>query len=77
MPDNGTSVAARIAAAMKSAGLSRAELARRVGVSPAAASQWCLGTSTPTVDNLTKIAAALGVSLDELAGSLRSEGAGG
>lgn len=53
------------------AGISKAELSRRVGVSSSAVAQWenDPGT-TPTVDNLTAIAEACGISLSMFWGEI-------
>lgn len=61
----------RIRTARALAGLSKSELARRVGVSPAAATQWEGGgerpTGRPTDANIQAIAKACGVSYSWLA----------
>ena len=58
----------RIREARKVTGLSRAELARRVGVKPSAAVQWEHEDGTaPSVRNLMKIAGVLNVSFEWLA----------
>lgn len=44
-------------------GLTKAELARQVGVSPEAVSQWESGATTPTTANLAKIVGAIGVTM--------------
>ena len=57
----------RIRDARKVAGLSRAELARRVGVKPSAAVQWELENGTaPSVRNLIKVATVLNISFEWL-----------
>lgn len=43
--------------------LTKAELARRVGVSPEAVLQWEDSSTTPTTENVEKIATAIGVTL--------------
>ena len=48
------------------AGISQAELARRMGVSPAMISQYETGARSPKMDTLKKIADALGVHASEL-----------
>ena len=59
---------ARIREARKLTGLSRAELARRVGVKPSAAVQWELENGTaPSVRHLIKLAALTEVSFEWLA----------
>lgn len=47
-----------------------AELARRVGVTPAAVSRWECGAAEPTHANLEHIACACGIGLDEFWGEL-------
>lgn len=47
----------------ESRGISKAQIARDVGVSAAAVSQWEDGTTTPTVASLDRLVEALGVSL--------------
>jgi transcriptional regulator with XRE-family HTH domain len=61
-------LAMRIRESRKFGELSRAELARRVGVRPSAAVQWELEDGTaPSVRNLMKIAGVLNVSFEWLA----------
>jgi len=61
-------LSARIREARKLTGISRAELARQVGVRPSAAVQWEQDDGTaPSVTNLTKIAMATEVSFEWLA----------
>jgi transcriptional regulator with XRE-family HTH domain len=43
--------------------ITKAELARRVGVSSAAVAQWEGGATEPTHDNVEAIATALGITL--------------
>ena len=50
------------------AGLTTAELAKRIGVSQAAASQWDTGRKFPSSETLCKLADLYGVSLDYLLG---------
>lgn len=58
----------RIREARKLTGLSRAELARRVGVKPSAAVQWEHEDGTaPSVRNLIKLAELTGISFEWLA----------
>ncbi|MBL8275012.1 MAG: helix-turn-helix transcriptional regulator [Xanthomonadales bacterium] len=58
----------RIGTARQAANLSRAELARRVGVRASAAAQWEQHEGTaPSVENLARIAAATGVAFEWLA----------
>lgn len=44
-------------------GLTRAVLAKKVGVTEIAVGHWERGTNDPTHENISKIAAAVGVSL--------------
>lgn len=64
----GTTLGERIRSAREAIELSQADLARTLGLTRAAVSLWEIGTSTPSVDNLTRIADALGVSIDWLVG---------
>ena len=48
--------------------LSQGDLAQRTGLQPSAISHFEKGRRSPSLSNLTKLADALGVSLDELAG---------
>lgn len=60
-----------LAAAMRSRGLSQAQLARTMGVREAQVSRWRRGLAVPTVQSLQRLAEALGVSratLEQLAG---------
>src|SRR5687768_12608161 len=67
-PWAGSNIHERIQQARVSAGFSRAELARRVGVGPSAAVQWENSTGTaPTLENLARIAIATGVAFEWLA----------
>ena len=52
----------------ENAGLTTAELARRIGVSQAAASQWDTGKKFPSSETLCKLADLYGVSIDYLVG---------
>jgi transcriptional regulator with XRE-family HTH domain len=67
----------RIREARKLTGISRAELARQVGVKPSAAAQWeQTGGTAPSVRNLIRIATITDVSFEWLAtgrGMLRPE----
>ena len=49
-------------------GLTKAELARKVGVSSAAVAQWESGDTEPTHDSVEAIAKAIGISLPEFWG---------
>lgn len=65
---NDAPIRERIGTARQSANLSRAELARRVGVRASAAAQWEQHEGTaPSVENLARIAAATGVAFEWLA----------
>jgi transcriptional regulator with XRE-family HTH domain len=67
-PWSGSSIHERIQQARVTAGFSRAELARRVGVGPSAAVQWENASGTaPTLENLARIAIATGVAFEWLA----------
>ncbi len=60
---NMKTLAERLKAALKEAGISQSELSRRVGVSRSAVSLWCDGTTTSLDgDNLLKTAEVLGIS---------------
>lgn len=62
------SLSSRIREARKLTGISRAELARRVGVKPSASAQWEHDNGTaPSVRNLIQIATITGVSFEWLA----------
>lgn len=66
--DGGMSLRERIEVARKAAGLTKSELARRVGISPSAVGQWETGeTKTLEGENLVRAAAALGVDAQWLA----------
>jgi transcriptional regulator with XRE-family HTH domain len=45
---------------MDHAGLRKIDLARALDVSPATVTRWVAGTASPTIDNLTRIAGAVG-----------------
>ena len=49
-------------------GMKQYELAARMGVKQASVSAWESGISTPTVQNLTKLADIFGVTVDEVLG---------
>jgi transcriptional regulator with XRE-family HTH domain len=53
----------------EAAGMTQASLAAAAGVSVRSYQQWELGVRTPLFDAAARIARALGVSLDELAGT--------
>lgn len=52
----------------KAAGLRQAELAKKIGVAQNSVASYESGTRKPEVQNVPKIAKALGVTLDELYG---------
>lgn len=47
-------------------GLSQADLAKILGLAPSAVSNWEQGTREPNIENLTKIAIVLDVTVDDL-----------
>ena len=51
---------------LKKADLHGSQLARRIDVSSAVVSAWCLGKSAPKYDMLPAIAEVLGVSVEEV-----------
>ena len=55
--------AARIADAMKAAGLSKSQFARKMGKSPSEITKWLSGTHNFTIDSLQEISAVLGVEI--------------
>jgi transcriptional regulator with XRE-family HTH domain len=58
----------RFKALREAAGLSQTQLARAADVPVGSLRQWEQGRRTPLLDAAARIATALGVSLDELAG---------
>lgn len=52
----------RLNASMERVGITQAQLARDLGISPASISAWCAGTKKPNTENLIALAAILGVS---------------
>ncbi|MBN9510727.1 MAG: helix-turn-helix transcriptional regulator [Alphaproteobacteria bacterium] len=68
-------VGARIAAGRRARGLTQAELAEAVGVSRSAVAQWETERAGQVRGNLTRIAAALGVSVQHLLGGEEAEAA--
>lgn len=68
------SINIRIRRARKAIGLSQVELARRVGVSQSTASNWEVEGTDLGVSHLRPLAAALGMSLEELAPALTRDG---
>ena len=62
------SIRDRIRIARDRAGLTRADLGRRVGVGPSAARQWeSRGATTPRIEHLASIAAVTGVAFEWIA----------
>jgi len=55
--------ASRIADAMKAAGLSKSQFARKMGKSPSEITKWLSGTHNFTIDSLQEISAVLGVEI--------------
>lgn len=60
------SLGQRIATALERAQKTQKDLAVACGVCPPAVSQWIGGHTVPTVENLRRVAAALGVSVGSL-----------
>jgi transcriptional regulator with XRE-family HTH domain len=58
----------RLQALRKAAGMSQSDLARAIGVSVKTYQPWDQGKRTFTFETAVKLADALGVTLDELAG---------
>ncbi len=52
----------------EAAGLTATELARKVGVTPAAVSRWESGLDVPSAARLPKLAETMGCSIDQLFG---------
>ncbi len=65
-PDNEEAVGARIRAGRLARGMTQADLADQVGVSRSAVAQWETERSGQVRGNLTRIAAALGLSVEHL-----------
>lgn len=64
-------LAQRLLHFLKRSKLSRAELARRVGVKPSAVTAWLSeGGSSPEFDNLSRAVAEMGVTMHEFFGPL-------
>lgn len=63
---NDVGIGATIARERRTAGVTQAQLAERLGVTKAAVSKWELGQSLPDVALLPRIAAYFGISLDDL-----------
>lgn len=64
---------ARIEAARKGAGITKAELARRAGVDWGTIHRWEMSSSAPDADNLARLARGCGVTVDELLGHVTGE----
>lgn len=58
-----------INAILKANGMTGADLSRQIGVSSAVYSQWNRKRTKPSSKNVVKVAAALGVSVEELTGT--------
>lgn len=63
----------RLQALRRKAGLSQSQLARAADVPISSLRNWEYGRRTPLLDAATRIAQALSVSLDELAGVSQAE----
>lgn len=61
-------VGARLQEALEHAGMTAVELAHRLGLSKQQVHQWLHGRSAPGLESAAKLAEALGVSVDYLAG---------
>jgi transcriptional regulator with XRE-family HTH domain len=59
-------LAARIADTLKAQGMSKSELAARVGKQPSEVTKWLSGTHNFTVDTLVEIAEALDIPVEQL-----------
>lgn len=64
--NTGATFAGRLRAALSNAEMTQEELARRMGVSPAAVSRWAHGHRTPLSGYIARMADTLGVSVDWL-----------
>ena len=64
--ESGREWAAYLESAMRSAGLTQAELARRSGLAESMVSRWLRGLNQPDVPNLRRVRPVLGVSMLEL-----------
>lgn len=58
----------RIHQARHAAGLTQSKVAAQIGVTQAAVSAWESGKATPGLENLHKLAVALGCQIDDLVG---------
>ena len=67
----------RLRAARESKGLSQTDLAKRAGFQPSAICHFENGRRAPSLDSLKKLADALSVSLDYLAGRSEQKGSAG
>ena len=47
-------------------GKGKAEIARALGVSPSSVTQYCTGRAQPTLANLSRLCAFIGVSADDI-----------
>jgi transcriptional regulator with XRE-family HTH domain len=65
MGDDAT-LGARIAEARKAAGLTQTEVAGRLGVAHSRVSEWERGTRRPNSGSISRLAAVLGVTVDQL-----------
>lgn len=59
-------IGSNIAKLLEARGMTQADLARRLGVSRAGINKYVVGVAAPHPRNIVRIAAALGVSTDEL-----------
>lgn len=57
----------------EAAGLTQIELSAKVGVTQAALSSWEIGSASPSLANMERLADALDTSLDELVGRKKAE----
>jgi transcriptional regulator with XRE-family HTH domain len=60
--------AANLRAALEDAGLTQADLARMIGVSPGSIGNWCQATAMPSVEHLVEIARIVRQSVSWLVG---------
>lgn len=58
--------ASRLAEAMRESGVTAADMARNIGISPQSVQQWLSGETMPRPNRLTKIAAIVGMTVTEL-----------
>jgi transcriptional regulator with XRE-family HTH domain len=71
--DSGDTIGQRMGRLRRAAGLSQATLARAAGVPAASLRNWEQDRRIPALDAAARVARALGVSLDDLAGRLGGE----